>query len=125
MDKIPKYVVSTTLELDWDGSYQIKANVAEEVTQLKQQAGKDILVAGSATLVRTLMQHNLVDEYHLLVYPLVLGSGKRFFEDGSTAKLTLVKSKTFSTGVMALTYQPAVQHHSGDDGDGFEQDFKQ
>jgi dihydrofolate reductase len=108
MNSLPKYVVSTTLKkLDWDGSHQIKANVAEEVTKLKQQPGKDILVAGSATLVQTLMQHNLVDEYHILVYPLVLGSGKRFFKDGSTAKLKLVESKTFKTGVAVLTYQPA------------------
>ncbi len=109
MNKIPKYVVSTTLKkLDWDGSHQIKANVAEEVTKLKQQPGKDILVAGSATLVQTLMQHNLVDEYHLLIYPLVLGNGKRFFKDGSTTNLKLVDSTTFSTGVMALIYQPAA-----------------
>jgi dihydrofolate reductase len=110
MNSLPKYVVSTTLKnLTWDGSHQIKSNVAEEVAKLKQQPGKDLLVAGSATLVQTLMQHNLVDEYHILVYPLVLGSGKHFFKDGTTAKLKLVDSKTFKTGVVVLTYQPANQ----------------
>lgn len=109
MNHLPKYVVSKTLkQLDWEGSHQIKDNVAAEISKLKQQPGKDMLVAGSATLVQTLMQHNLVDEYHILVYPLVLGSGKHFFMEGVAAKLKLVESKTFKTGVVALTYQPAA-----------------
>ncbi|MBA3873464.1 MAG: dihydrofolate reductase [Anaerolineae bacterium] len=110
MNRLPKYVVSTSLKkLDWDGSHQIKEHVAEEVTKLKQPPGKDILVAGSATLVQTLMQHNLVDEYHIMVYPLVLGSGQHFFKDGDTAKLKLVESKAFKTGVVSLIYQPATK----------------
>ncbi len=74
---------------------------------LKQESGQDILVGGSGTLIQTLMQHNLIDEYRLLVYPVVLGSGQRLFKDGSTATLKLVDTKPFSSGVVALVYQPA------------------
>ncbi len=77
-----------------------------DVSQKKQQAGQDILVYGSARLVQTLMQHNLVDEYCLLVFPVVLGSGKRLFQDGSMATLKLADTKRFSSGVVALSYQP-------------------
>ena len=108
MNDLPKYVVSTTLEkAEWNNSHIIKANVAEAVNLLKRQPGQDILVAGSATLVQTLIKENLVDEYHLLVYPVVVGKGKRLFQDGTTTVLQLVDSKTFSSGVMALIYQPA------------------
>ena len=108
MNDLPKYVVSTTLEkAEWNNSHVIKANVAEAVNLLKRQPGQDILVAGSATLVQTLIKENLVDEYHLLVYPVVVGKGKRLFQDGTTTVLQLVDSKTFSSGVMALIYQPA------------------
>ncbi len=107
MNGLPKYVVSTTLKtVEWNNSHLINENVAEEVSRLKQQSGQDILVAGSATLVNTLMEHNLIDEYHLLVYPVVLGSGKRLFRDGSKATLKLVETKTFSSGVALLGYQP-------------------
>ncbi|MEP7285582.1 MAG: dihydrofolate reductase family protein [Chloroflexota bacterium] len=106
MNNLPKYVVTTTLEKgEWDNSHLIKENVAEEVSKIKQQPGQDILVAGSATLVQTLIQHNLVDEYHLLVYPVVLGTGKRLFQDGSKTTLKLVESKPFSSGVVLLVYQ--------------------
>lgn len=88
MNSIPKYVVSRTLEkAEWKNSTVIKGNVAEEVSRLKQQAGQDILVAGSGELVRTLMQHDLVDEYRLMVHPVVLGGGKRLFQDGTARKL--------------------------------------
>jgi dihydrofolate reductase len=107
MNRLPKFVVSTTLEkAEWENSHLIKTNVAEAVAQLKQQPGQDILVAGSGTLVQTLMQHSLIDEYHLLVHPVVLGSGKRLFKDGSRATLKLADTKTFSSGVVALIYQP-------------------
>jgi len=108
MNSLPKYVVSTTLEkVEWNNSRLIKANVAEEVSKLKQQPGQDILVAGSATLVQTLMHHDLIDEYRLLTYPVVLGSGKRLFRDGSKAALKLVETRAFSSGVVLLRYQPA------------------
>ncbi len=110
MNSLPKYVVSTTLEepLEWQNSTLIKENVAEEVSKLKQQPGQDILIYGSADLVHTLMQHDLIDEYRLMVHPVVVGSGKRLFRDGSDTKvLSLVDTKTFGSGVLVLTYQPA------------------
>ena len=103
---LPKYVVSTTLENpQWNNSQVIKSNVVAEIERLRQQPGQDILVAGSGTLVQTLMQHSLVDEYRFLVYPLVLGNGKRLFES-EQATLRLVDAKMFSSGVASLTYQP-------------------
>jgi dihydrofolate reductase len=107
MNSLPKFVVSTTLEkVEWNNSKMIKGNVAEEVSRLKQQPGQDLLVAGSGKLVQTLMQHDLIDEYRLLVYPVVLGSGKRLFRDRSNATLKLVETKTFSSGVVLLRHQP-------------------
>lgn len=108
MNNYPKYVISTTLEeAEWNNSQLIKRNLTEEVNKLKQQPGKDILVFGSGDLVHTLMQHDLIDEYRLMVFPVVVGSGKRLFRDGSDRKvLKLVDTKTFSSGVVVLTYQP-------------------
>jgi dihydrofolate reductase len=110
MNNIPKFVVSTTLEepLAWQNSTLIKGNVAEEVTRLKQQAGGDISITGSGTLVRSLLADDLLDELTLMVHPIVVGSGKRLFEEGGGQKaLKLVDLKTFGTGVLYLTYQPA------------------
>jgi len=107
MNNTPKYVVSTTLDkAEWQNSTLIKGNVVEEIRKLKQQPGKDISVSGSCQLVHTLVQNDLVDEYSLLVYPLVLGNGKRLFPNGVDTKLKLVESKTFPTGVMLLRYVP-------------------
>jgi len=109
INSLPKFVVSTTLaKLEWNNSRLIKGNIAEEISRLKQQPGQDILVAGSCMLVNTLMQHDLIDEYRLMVHPIVLGSGKRLFGDGSDMKvLKLVDTRTFSSGIVVLTYQPA------------------
>jgi len=108
MNSLPKFAVSTTLEkAEWNNSRLIKNHIAEEVSRLKQQPGQDILVAGSADLVHTLMQHDLIDGYQLLVYPVVRGSGKRLFQDGSNTTLKLVETKTFGSGVVLLRYQPA------------------
>jgi dihydrofolate reductase len=110
MNDYPKYVASTTLEepLEWNNSNLIQGNVAEEVSRLKQQPGKDILIFGSGDLVNMLMQHDLIDEYRIMVFPVVVGSGKRLFGDGSDTKvLELVETKTFGSGVVVLTYQPA------------------
>ena len=107
-----KYVVSTTLEepLEWSNSTLIKENVAEEIEKLKNQPGKDIVISGSATLVRSLLQDGLLDEFKLFVHPIVVGSGKRLFEEEAETKpLELVDSKTFSTGVVYLTYRPAAK----------------
>lgn len=107
MNNIPKYVVSTTLDTaEWNNSTLIRSNIAETITQLKQQEGQDILVYGSATLVQTLMQQDLVDRYRLLVYPVVVGSGKRLFQEGTPATLKLLESQSFSSGVVSLVYEP-------------------
>ena len=113
MNSIPKFVVSTTLEkLDWNNARLIKGNVAEEVSRLKQQPGQDILINGSGELVHTLMQQGLIDEYRLLVYPVVLGSGKRLFREGTgMLKLKLVDTNAFSGGVVLLRYQPDKKEH--------------
>lgn len=109
MNNTPKVVVSTTLDsVEWQNSTLIKGNVAEELTKLKQQPGKNIGITGSPTLVRSLLREDLLDELSLLVHPLVVGGGKRLFVDGTAQKpLKLVESKTFDTGVVYLTYQPA------------------
>src|SRR5215212_5180580 len=110
MNGVEKYVVSTTLEepLEWQNSSLIGEKVAEEISKLKEQPGKDISISGSPTLVRSLLQYGLLDELRLMVHPIVVGSGKRLFEDGGDQMaLRLVDSKTFSTGVLYLTYQPA------------------
>ncbi|MDQ3094721.1 MAG: dihydrofolate reductase family protein, partial [Actinomycetota bacterium] len=111
-----KYVVSTTLEnvAGWRNSTLISENIAEEIAELKRQPGKDIAITGSGTLVHSLLQDDLLDELGLMVHPVVVSSGKRLFEDGGDEKgLKLVDSKTFSTGVIYLTYQPAGKEAEG------------
>lgn len=106
MNSLPKYVASRTLNtVEWNASL-IKGDVAEEVAKLKQQPGQDILLAGSGDLLHTLMQHGLIDEYRLLLHPIVLGSGKRLFREGNSTTLKLIETQTFSSGVIALSYQP-------------------
>jgi dihydrofolate reductase len=109
MNSMPKFVVSTTLgEAPWNNSMVIKGNIVEEISKLKREPGGDILVAGSRTLVQTLTEHRLVDEYRLMVFPIVLGKGKRLFDGTSTAiALKLVDSKTVGAGVLILIYEPA------------------
>jgi dihydrofolate reductase len=106
MNGYPKHVVSTTLaEVEWNNSRLIKGNIADEISKLKQQPGKDILVFGSCGLAQTLMQIDLIDEYRLMVFPVVLGSGKRLFGDGIDKKVfRLAETKTFGSGVVVLTY---------------------
>jgi dihydrofolate reductase len=105
---MPKYVVSSTLEKpEWNNSTVLKGDVAEEVAKLKQAYDGDVVVHGSAQLVQALVEHDLVDELRLMVFPVVLGSGKRLFGDTSDKKrLRLVDSKTVGDGVAILTYQP-------------------
>ncbi len=112
-NSIPKYVVSTTLgKAEWNNSTLIKRNVAEEVAKLKKRPGSGILsVTGSGKLAQTLMNHDLVDEYELWIHPLVLGSGKRLFEDGIVpSNLKLVNARTTGSGISILTYQPNGNH---------------
>ncbi len=106
-NNVRKYVVSTTLDrAEWNNSTLLKHNIVEEIAKLKQQDGKTIMVHGSATLVQTLMEHDLVDRYRLLIYPLVLGKGKRLFKEEISTNLKLVEAKAFSSGVTALIYEP-------------------
>jgi dihydrofolate reductase len=110
LDKADKYVASTKLKepLAWNNSTLLEGDAAKAVARLKEQPGKDIGVLGSGELVQSLMRHDLVDTYILLIHPLVLGSGRRLFRDGSPfAKLQLVDSVTTTTGVVIATYQPA------------------
>lgn len=108
LNSAPKLVVSTTLErAEWNNSTLIKGDVAKEIARLKQQPGGNIVIIGSAALVQSLMHHDLIDEYRLMVYPVVLGSGKRLFRGGGDTKpLRLVGVKAFTSGVLLLSYQP-------------------
>ena len=110
MNGIAKYVVSTTLTSAsaWRNSTLISGNVVEAVRKIKQQTGKNILVDGSSVLSHTLIQENLVDEYSLHVYPLVLGGGKRLFPEGKRVNLKLVESQALPTGVVFQRYRPVT-----------------
>jgi dihydrofolate reductase len=107
-NSMPKYVVSSTLDQpEWNNSTVLKGDVVEEVGKLRQEQDGDIVVHGSARLVQTLIEHDLVDELRLMVYPVVLGSGKRLFGDTSDKKpLRLVDSKVVGDGVAILIYEP-------------------
>ena len=108
MNSMPKFVVSATPpELTWRNSALLSGDIADAVARLKQENGGDILVAGSGQLVRTLMAHDLVDEYRLMVFPIVVGSGKRLFgEDFDPVTLRLTSARTVGAGVLILTYEP-------------------
>ncbi len=116
---MPKYVVSSTLEEpEWNNSTVLKGDVAQEVAKLKQEHDGDIVVHGSAQLVQALVEHDLVDELRLMVFPVVLGSGKRLFGETSDKKpLRLVDSKTVGDGVVILIYEPAGEEAKGSDSD--------
>jgi len=110
LDATQKYVASTTLAepLPWKNSTLLKGDAADAVAELKQQPGPDLTILGSGELIQSLRRRNLIDEYVLLIHPLVLGSGRRLFPDGSPpADLRLAGSVTTTTGVMIATYQPA------------------
>ena len=109
MNSMPKYVVTSTLdELEWSNSTAIRGDVAEEVARLKEDEGSPILVAGSRTLVQALLEHELIDELRLMVFPVVLGSGKKLFPDSPDKRsLELVDTRAFSTGVQVNAYRPA------------------
>ncbi|NUM43560.1 MAG: dihydrofolate reductase family protein [Anaerolineales bacterium] len=108
MKAMPKYVVSTTLQSAdlWRNSTIISSNVIEEIRKLKEQPGKNIYTDGSSVLVHTMARNDLVDEYSLLVYPVVLGSGKRVFPDDLRVDLKLIETKVFPSGVVLMRYQP-------------------
>jgi len=118
LNALQKYVASRTLReaLEWENS-TLLTDVAADVAQLRVEAGGDLLVIGSGELVRTLMEHGLVDAYQLMIHPLVLGTGRRLFADGNTkVALRLVDSQTTTTGVMILTYEPTEADVQGGEG---------
>lgn len=111
LNNMQKYVASTTLKepLPWMNSTLLKGDVAAAVARLKTEPGKDLLILGSGELVQSLMRRKLIDEYTLLIHPLVLGSGRRLFTDGTPfTALRLVNSQTTATGVVIATYHPAT-----------------
>ena len=109
MNSIPKLVASRSLTepLQWNARL-IKGDVPTEIGKIKEEPGKHIEMYGSASLMQTLMKHNLIDEFRLWIHPFVLGTGKRLFpEDGQAARLRLIDAKTTSSGVVIMTYHPA------------------
>lgn len=113
INNVPKVVVSTTLaRTDWRNSTLLQGSLTEEIVKLKQQSGKNIGVAGSPTLVRSLLLSDLLDELTLMIHPVVVGSGRRFF-DGVTdlKRLELISSKITPAGVAILTYRSRVDHN--------------
>lgn len=118
-NSMPKYVVSSTLEEpEWNNSTVLKGDVAEEVAKLRREQDGEIVVHGSARLVQALIEHDLVDEFRLMVFPIVLGSGKRLFGETSDKKpLRLVDSKMVGDGVAILIYEPAGEKATGSDSD--------
>jgi dihydrofolate reductase len=110
LNNAQKYVASRTLKepLPWMNSSLLKGDIPEAVSALKAQQGKDLVILGSGELIQTLMQHRLIDQYMLLIHPLILGTGRKLFKDGSPySTLQLVDSKTTPNGVVIATYQPA------------------
>lgn len=109
LNKAPKYVASTTLRepLPWQNSTLLKGDLAQAVAELKSSPGDDILIMGSGVLIQSLMRHNLIDRYVLLIHPIILGSGRKLFPEGDmqTATLNLVDSKTTPNGVIIATYE--------------------
>lgn len=108
INSMAKYVASTTMESgDWGPTTIYKQNLAAEVAKLKAQAGKDILIFGSVSVIEALIPHNLIDVYNILVYPIVLGKGAKLFRDGTETTLTLAENKTFQSGAVGLVYHTA------------------
>lgn len=109
LNRATKYVASRTLDkVEWSNSILIEGDLAEEVARLKSESGPEIQVHGSWNLIQTLLEHDLVDEYRLWIFPLVLGTGKRLFADGTVPRgLKLADTKTSTTGVVIATYEPA------------------
>ncbi len=106
LNGVRKYVASTTLpSADWNNTTQLRSNVVDEVAKLKQQPGQDIGMSGSITLAKSLMARDLIDEFSLLIYPVVLGTGTRLFPDGYKKDLTLVETKALPHGVIHALYR--------------------
>jgi dihydrofolate reductase len=108
LNKLPKYVASSTqLKTEWQNTTVLSGDIPAEVARLKEQPGRELQIHGSGALAQTLFDHGLIDEYRLLIYPVVLGEGKRLFAEGRTpTSMKLVDVKSTSTGVTLHTYQP-------------------
>lgn len=119
LNELPKYVASSTLEsADWSGAEILRGDLAKEVTELKSRPGRELQVHGSGNLAQSLLAHGLVDTLHILTFPVILGSGKRFFVDGAQPTgLELTASSTTSKGVVLSTYRAAGAPVYGDFGD--------
>ena len=110
LNALPKHVASRTLRdpLDWNNSRLIPGDLVDGVRRLKAESGKDLHVIGSGDLVQTLIRNDLIDEYRLMIHPILLGSGARLFREGNPRRpLALIESKTSTTGVLIATYRPA------------------
>ena len=106
-NEVEKVVVSNTLkDATWENSHVLKGDLVGGVNELKARDGGDIYVHGSKTLVKSLADARLIDRYHLIVYPIVLGEGLKLFDEGMAAKLRLVEAKPFASGAVALIYEP-------------------
>ncbi len=109
LNNMQKYVASTTLKepLPWINSELLTGNIVEAVNELKAQGNDDIVIMGSGDLIQTLIKHNLIDRYVLLIHPLVVGGGRRLFADNAAAQLQLLSEKSTENGVVVATYKPA------------------
>jgi dihydrofolate reductase len=115
LNNAKKYVVSRTLDkVDWNNSTLIKGDVVKEITRLKELDAPELQVHGSSNLIQTLLKHDLIDEMHLVIFPVVIGKGKRFFGEGThPSSFKLVDSKTSSTGVIIATYERSGELKAG------------
>jgi dihydrofolate reductase len=109
MNNLPKIVFSKTLQqVEWNNSRLVKDNIGQEISKMKQQSGKDMVIFGSGSIVSTFMQHGLIDEYRIIVNPVVLGNGKPLFKGiNDKQNLKLLNTKVFDSGIVILFYEPA------------------
>ena len=107
MTAIKKYIFSSTMEMaDWNNTTIVRGNAAAEVARLKQQDGGDLLIYGHTSLAEALFKEHLIDVFHIALYPVILGRGRRFFREGESARLRLLAAKSYSKGGVRLTYEP-------------------
>src|SRR5215207_6602986 len=117
LNSLPKYVVSSSLEADWNNSTVLTGDVVDEVTELKQELDGEIVVLGSPQLARALIEHDLVDELRLMIYPVVLGAGARLFGETADKKpMRLVDTQTVGDGIAILSYEPVRDAERASDG---------
>ncbi|CAG0970365.1 putative protein YyaP [Methanosarcinales archaeon] len=115
LNSVRKYVVSRTLdEVKWNNSTLLTGNVEQTIRNLKEQEGPEIQVHGRGNLIQTLLKHDIIDRFHLWIFPVTVGKGKRLFGEGTQpAGLKLIDSKTSTTGVIIATYEPAGELRTG------------